>query len=216
MPEWESRARLRLSSLEPAQLDAEGLETLESCRLLCPHLHLSLQSGSPAVLRRMGREHYSPDSILDAVRRLRTFWPVFGLGADILMGFPGESEAETRETLDMVERLPLTYAHVFPWSSRPGTAAAAMPDALPRAERQEHAARVRALMANKHEAFLREQSALPGFVFAGDGDGGSGGINEYYAPCRLEDGVTGPEGHELLAVRPVGVADGRVVCRAVD
>lgn len=216
MPEWESRARLRLSSLEPAQLDAEGLETLESCRLLCPHLHLSLQSGSPAVLRRMGREHYSPDSILDAVRRLRTFWPVFGLGADILMGFPGESEAETRETLDMVERLPLTYAHVFPWSSRPGTAAAAMPDALPRAERQEHAARVRALMANKHEVFLREQSALPGFVFAGDGDGGSGGINEYYAPCRLEDGVTGPEGHELLAVRPVGVADGRVVCRAVD
>ena len=101
----------------------------------------------------------------------------------------------------MVERLPLTYAHVFPWSSRPGTAAAAMPDALPRAERQEHAARVRALMANKHEAFLREQSTLPGFVFAGDGDGGSGGINEYYAPCRLEDGVTGPEGHELLAVR---------------
>lgn len=210
---WKGRARLRLSSLEPAQLDAEGLESLEACHLLCPHLHLSLQSGSPAVLRRMGREHYSPDHILDAVRHLRNFWPVFGLGADILMGFPGESEAETRETLAMVERLPLTYAHVFPWSSRPGTRAAALPDALPKAERQDHAARVRALVAGKHEAFLREMGALPVFFFAGDGDGGHGGINEYYAPCRLEDGTRGPEGHTLAAVHPVGREGGRVVCR---
>lgn len=215
-PEWQNRARLRLSSLEPAQLDAEGLESLESCRMVCPHLHLSLQSGSPAVLRRMGREHYSPDRMFDVVCRLRDFWPVFGLGADILMGFPGESEAETRETLDMVERLPLTYAHVFPWSSRPGTRAAAMPDVLPKAVRQEHAARVRALVATKHAAFLAEQVALPGFFFAGDGDGGLGGLNEYYVPCRLSDNSPPPGGgHELLAVRPVRVEKDRVECHRI-
>ncbi|MCH5276327.1 MAG: MiaB/RimO family radical SAM methylthiotransferase [Desulfovibrionaceae bacterium] len=211
-PEWQGRARLRLSSLEPAQLDTEGLESLEACSLVCPHLHLSLQSGSPAVLRRMGRR-YSLERILDAVTRVRDFWPVFGLGADILMGFPGENEEETQETLDMVQSLPLTYAHVFPWSSRPGTRAAAMPGILPKAERQEHAARVRALIAEKHAAFLDEQSALPGFVFAGDGDGGNGGVNEYYAPCRLEDGASMATGHELRHVRPVGVSGRHVLCR---
>lgn len=210
--EWQGRARLRLSSLDPAQLDAEGLESLEACSLLCPHLHLSLQSGSLTVLRRMGRQ-YNPEHTLDAVARVRGFWPVFGLGADILMGFPGESEAEVRETLDMLQSFPLTYAHVFPWSSRPGTTAATMPGALPKAERQEHAARVRALIACKHATFLDEQSALADFVFAGDGDGGGEGINEYYAPCRLEDGTTMVKGHELLPVRPVGVAGGHVLCR---
>lgn len=211
-PEWQGRARLRLSSLEPAQLDAEGLETLEACSLLCPHLHLSLQSGSPAVLRRMGRQS-NPERVIDAMDRIRGFWPVFGLGADILMGFPGESESEVRETLDIVQSLPLTYAHVFPWSSRPGTTAATMPGALPKAERQEHAARVRALIAGKHATFLDAQSTLPDFVFAGDGDGASRGINEYYAPCRLEEGVIMAEGHELLPVRPVDVKDGHLLCR---
>lgn len=138
-PEWAGRARLRLSSLEPAQLDTEGLETLEACTLLCPHLHLSLQSGSPAVLARMGREHYVPERVEEAIGRVRSFWPDFGLGADILMGFPGESEKEMQETIDMAGSLPFTYAHVFPYSVRPGTRAASLPGQLPRSLRQEHA-----------------------------------------------------------------------------
>lgn len=218
-PEWKGRARFRLSSLEPAQLDAEGLESLEECSLLCPHLHLSLQSGSPAVLRRMRREHYRPEDILAAVAALRGFWPRFGLGADILMGFPGESEAETRETLDMVSLLPLTYAHVFPWSSRPGTLAAGLPDHLPKAVRQDHAARVRALMAEKHAAFLQEQSELSEFRLALDvhDGGGKAGVNEYYAPCAWESDPPPAQGnsHALLTVRPLRVEDARIVCSPV-
>jgi len=208
-PEWEGRARFRLSSLEPAQLDQEGLESLESCRLLCPHLHLSLQSGSPEVLRRMGREHYRPEAVLDAVDRLRRFWPVLGLGADILMGFPGEGEIEVTETLDMIRLLPLTYAHVFPWSSRPGTRAATMPDAAPKAVRQERAARVRALVAQKTEAFLQAQARQKVFRLALDGDGSRIGHNEYYVSCRLEGEG---QGLELVACRPVRVEEGKLVC----
>lgn len=210
-PEWTGRARLRLSSLEPAQLNAEGLETLEACRLLCPHLHLSLQSGSPSVLRRMGREHYSPEKIREVVERLRAFWPVFGLGADILTGFPGETGAEAEETLRMVELLPLTYAHVFPWSSRPGTRAASMPGALPRKLRQERAARVRALVADKREMFLR--SLLSSTIrVALDGDGSRLGVNEFYAPCIVEDGDGGPE---LIACRADRIDNGRLACARI-
>ena len=85
-PEWQGRARFRLSSLDPAQVTDEAcLETLEGCRMVCPHLHLSLQSGSMAVLHRMGRSPYSPQSVAEAVEKMRRFWPVMGLGADILM-----------------------------------------------------------------------------------------------------------------------------------
>ncbi len=213
-PEWRGTARLRLSSLDPAQLDAEGLETLEACGLLCPHLHLSLQSGSPAVLRRMGRGHYRPEAIPDALGAIRRFWPLFGLGADILTGFPGESDEEAGESLRLVEALPLTYAHVFPWSSRPGTRAADMPDQLPKRVRQERAAAVRAAAEEKRRAFLREQAQRPFCLLAldsadvadvtGQAAGTLRGVNEYYVPCQLRHAAPG-RGHELIKARPLGV-----------
>ncbi|MBR4423231.1 MAG: MiaB/RimO family radical SAM methylthiotransferase, partial [Mailhella sp.] len=154
-PAWQGRARFRLSSLDPAQVaGAEGLETLEQCRMVCPHLHLSLQSGSPSVLRRMGRSPYSPEGIAGAVAAMKRFWPLMGLGADILMGFPGETDAEVEETLAMVRALPLTYAHVFPYSPRPGTRAAALPGQLGKRAKQEHALAVRTLAAAKRQEFL--------------------------------------------------------------
>lgn len=214
-PEWAGRARLRLSSLEPAQLDSEGLETLESCRMLCPHLHLSLQSGSPAVLSRMGREHYAPEQVEEAIGRVRAFWPEFGLGADILMGFPGESEDETRETVLMAERLPFTYAHVFPYSIRPGTRASAMPGHLPKALRQEHAARVREVIRGKQHAFLRRQAERPVMLLAFDGNGSSHGLNDCYVSCALAASSPLPSGHELLAARPVGQGEGRLLVELV-
>jgi MiaB/RimO family radical SAM methylthiotransferase len=201
-PRWAGRARLRLSSLDPAQLDAEGLECLEACRLLCPHLHLSLQSGSPSVLRRMRRDPLQPERMPDVMAAVRRFWPVFGLGADILTGFPGETADETEDTLAMLAGLPLTYAHVFPWSPRPGTEAAGMPDALPKGLRQERAAMARAVVEPKRRAFLRAQAALPEFRLALDGKGSVRGVNEYYAPCRVEGEISLPGG-ALLPVRPV-------------
>lgn len=75
---------------------------------------------------------YSPESVAEAVAEMGRFWPVMGLGADILMGFPGETEEETEETLAMLRSLPVTYAHVFPYSERPGTKAASLPGGCPK------------------------------------------------------------------------------------
>ena len=212
---WAGQARLRLSSLEPAQLNAEGVETLAACRMLCPHLHLSLQSGSPAVLARMGREHYALEQVEEAIAQVRGFWPEFGLGADILMGFPGESEEETRETLHMVERLPFTYAHVFPYSIRPGTKAASMPEQLPKTLRLEHAARVREVIRFKQEAFLSRQAKRSVMLIAFDGGGGVHGLNDCYASCELTAASPLPSGHELLAARPVGYGEGKILVELV-
>ena len=213
-PEWQGRARFRISSLDPAQVTSQQcLETLESCRLVCPQLHLSLQSGSPAVLRRMHRSPYAPEDIVEAVRKMQRFWPVMGLGADILMGFPGESEAEAEETLDMVRVLPMTYAHVFPYSRRPGTVAAALPDQLPRQVRQKHAARVRELVAEKQQCFLVGQLRQPSMMVAFDDRGARHGNNEWYVDCRLEEGFTPCPGHELVRAVPLRVEGRMLVVR---
>lgn len=160
-PEWAGRARLRISSLEPGQLGAKALEVLGTSRFVAPHLHLSLQSGSPSVLRRMGRGHYDPAPVADFVRELGRAWPLLGLGADILTGFPGESDAEHRETLEICEALPLTYAHVFPYSKRPGTPAALMAAQVAADVKKARAAALRGLVADKKRAFLRLLLQVP-------------------------------------------------------
>ena len=187
-PEFAGRARLRISSLEPSQLDERGLDILRGCRMVCPHLHISLQHASPAVLRRMGRGHYSADMLERAVEALRRHWPVMALGADLLPGFPGETEEDVRILLDFVERTPFSYAHVFPYSRRPGTAADAMSGHLPQGLKQERAARIRAAVEARQRRFREEQLRLPRMLAApeapADDRAGRGGrplkgVNEY-------------------------------------
>lgn len=199
--EWKGRARLRLSSLEPAQLNDEGLEVLAQSSLLCPHLHLSLQSGSAAVLRRMGREHYTPEYMAEQINKIKSFWHTFGLGADFLMGFPGETEQELNETLALVDALPFTYAHVFPYSVRKGTKAEKMPGHLDKHVRQEHAQKVRAKIEEKKQQFLQTMLEKKHMHLSLD-MGTNEGWNEYYVACRLENA---PKTHELLAVKPIRV-----------
>ena len=215
-PEWGSGARpdparFRISSVEPAQLTERGIATLAETRMVCPHLHLSLQSGSADVLKAMRRGHYTPEALLSAVEGVAKLWPRFGLGADILMGFPGETEAHVLETLEVVRSLPLTYAHVFPYSARPGTVAAELPDQVGKAVRQERAARVRAVVEAKREAFWKDTLTCERLLVALDcnEDAGSAsgqhGVNECYVPCRLRTPLRG-EGHTLIPVRPVSVS----------
>lgn len=227
-PEFFGRARLRISSLEPSQLDARGRDALLSCRMLCPHLHISLQHASQSVLKRMGRGHYTAAMLEEAVEFLALHWPVMGLGADILTGFPGETEEDLRQLLELLERLPLSYAHVFPYSRRPGTAADGFDGQLPQALKLERAARLREAVARRRRAFLQGQLALPRMLVAADslkspgpasGKHTSGGgekeaaalckgVNEFYAPCffRPSPAMTGGLSG-LLAARPVGVTD---------
>ncbi len=199
--EWKGRARIRLSSLEPAQLNDEGLETLAESSLLCPHLHLSLQSGSPGVLQRMGREHYTPEYMAEQISKIKSFWNTFGLGADFLMGFPAETEAELAETLALVKALPFTYAHVFPFSARKGTKAENLQGQLEKHVKQEHAQKVRAEIDAKKKHFLSAMLEKKEMRLSLD-VGTKSGWNEFYVACRLE---SAPQTRELLAVKPVRV-----------
>jgi MiaB/RimO family radical SAM methylthiotransferase len=202
-PEWSGGdLRFRLSSLEPSQLDGRALDFLARSRLLAPHLHLSLQSGSPWILRRMGRGHYDPDAVLDFLRRMEKIWPVFGLGADFIAGFPGESEERFAETLELAQSLPLTYAHVFPYSRRPGTPAGSFPGQIPPAVKKERASRLRRLLREKKAAFLERQLALPLLRVIPEEGGRGRGINEFYSVCRFTPPLP-PAGRALLSVRPL-------------
>ncbi len=210
--EWVGHARLRLSSVEPGQLDAHGLETLASSRLVCPHLHISLQSGSGSVLSRMGRGHYGPEDLLRATEQLREIWPTFGLGADILTGFPGETAQEAEETRALVQAIPLTYAHVFPYSERPGTKAVSMPLPVPVPERKRRAAALRGIVAAKKKAFLE---SLVGGESLMALETPENGHNEWYAPCTLSEPMPSFS-HRLLNVRALRAEKGMLVVAPCD
>jgi tRNA A37 methylthiotransferase MiaB len=214
VPRWAGLARLRISSLEPGQLNAKGLDCLAASRLLCPHLHVSLQSGSPEILRRMGRGHTKPERLISAVQRLRAIWPVLGLGADMLTGFPGETDDHVQESLEIVNTLGLTYAHVFPYSRRPGTAAADMPGQLSRKEKAARAGRLREAVAVQQQAFLRKLPTLPVLRLHLDGMRAWRGVDEHYAHCRLSN-THEQRGYELLTVRPVRVEGGALLVEPV-
>lgn len=119
--------RIRLSSIDPAHIDARFIGLMRQQPKLCPHLHLSLQSGNSLILKRMKRR-YSADQVHTTVTELRQAVPDLVLSADIMVGFPTETEAQFEDTLRMVEQLGIAYPHVFPYSARSGTPAARIPD----------------------------------------------------------------------------------------
>jgi threonylcarbamoyladenosine tRNA methylthiotransferase MtaB len=134
--------RLRLSSLDPAEIDAELWRLLAEEERLMPHLHLSLQAGDDLVLKRMKRRHSRGDAIAVA-QRARELRPEVALGADLIAGFPTETEEMFEHTRDLIRECGLAFVHVFPYSTRAGTPAARMPQ-LPGAVIKERAARLRA------------------------------------------------------------------------
>jgi len=138
VPELE---RLRLSSLDPAEIDEELWRLLAEERRLMPHLHLSLQAGDDLILKRMKRRHSRAEAIAVA-RRARALRPEVALGADLIAGFPTETEDMFRRSIDLVTECGLAFVHVFPYSARSGTPAARMPR-LPDPVVKERAARLR-------------------------------------------------------------------------
>ena len=179
---------------------------------MSPHLHISLQRGSPAVLRRMGRGHYSPADIATFLADLREHWPVFGLGADLIAGFPGESDSCFQETLDVVSRLPLTYVHVFPYSERPGTPAANFKGIVPGHLRRERAKTLRQAVENKHLEFLHHLLTRPCMEVILEDT--STGMNEFYVECRVE-GAKNMQSRNLVPVAPLGLSPAGLVVRVI-
>lgn len=200
-PQWAGRARLRISSIDPGQLGDKAVKTLCSSRLVCPQLHLSLQSLSPKVLKDMGRSHYGPDDIFSFLDRMQEAWPVFGLGADLLVGFPGETDDDFAETLSHCENLPLSYAHVFPYSERPGTPAAKRSDSVPVETRKARAKQLRDLVARKKARFMERLAGLDELAVVVEGTHPTHGVCEYYADCRFE-GDPRLDKRSLVRARP--------------
>ncbi len=181
-------SRLRLSSLDPAAMDEDLWRLLAEEGRLMPHLHLSLQAASDLVLKRMRRRHLRADAAA-VVTRARALRPGIAIGADLIAGFPTETEALFADTLRFVEEHAIPYLHVFPYSERPGTPAARMP-AVPVPLRRERAARLR-------EAGLREaarfHAGLVGHTLSvlseGDGRDGATARSEEFCPVRLPAGA---------------------------
>jgi threonylcarbamoyladenosine tRNA methylthiotransferase MtaB len=137
--------RLRLSSIEPWDIPPSLINLIQEKRV-ARHLHLPLQSGSAAVLRRMARAN-TPAQYADLVNRIREVVPDIALTTDIMTGFPGESDAEFAESLDFVRQLEFANGHVFTYSAREGTPAAEFPDQVPHPVRKQRSAQIRDLLA---------------------------------------------------------------------
>jgi threonylcarbamoyladenosine tRNA methylthiotransferase MtaB len=147
--------RVRLSSLEPQMVTPELLDELSAWPNFCPHFHLPLQSGAAPVLAAM-RRPYGPQEFRNLVHEIAQRFPGAGLGLDVMVGFPGETASDFESTRGLVGALPVTYLHVFPYSPRPGTVAAAL-KTLPGTVIQERARVMRGLGQAKKQQFMEAQ-----------------------------------------------------------
>jgi threonylcarbamoyladenosine tRNA methylthiotransferase MtaB len=145
-------ALLRISSVEPMDWSDELIALAATSARIAKHAHVPLQSGSDRILRRMHRR-YRPWHYEDRIRRIHAAMPQAAIGADVMVGFPGESDADFAETRALIERLPFTYLHVFTYSSRPGTPSAAMPEQVPVHTARERNRVLRELAAQKKRGF---------------------------------------------------------------
>jgi len=146
--------RLRLSSIEPMDWSDDLLGLMTSSPRIAKHVHAPLQSGSDRVLRRMHRK-YRPRHYEDRIRKARAWMPEAAVGADVMVGFPGETEEEFQESRAFIESLPFTYLHVFTYSERPGTPAAESVDQIPMPVRKERNRILRELAERKNLEFRR-------------------------------------------------------------
>ena len=148
--------RIRLGSLEPRTIDEDFCKTLSVCKNLCPQFHLSLQSGSDTVLKRMNRK-YDTARYLESVRLLHRYFPGCAITTDLIVGFPGETEQEFSQSVSFLQTCELAAVHVFPYSRRKGTPAASMPDQIEKAEKERRAAVAGETATALHRAYLARQ-----------------------------------------------------------
>lgn len=147
--------RLRLSSIEPMEWSARLIDFVSSRPWICPHFHVPLQSGSKDILQQMNRP-YTPERYAELVWELHGRFPTASIGADVMVGFPGESDEHFAQTYRLVETLPLTYLHVFPFSPRPGVAAAKLPNRTTGDPLKQRTSALRQLGAQKKLAFRHD------------------------------------------------------------
>lgn len=195
--------RLRMSSLDGVEIDEELFELFAHEPRVMPHLHLSLQHGHDLILKRMKRRHQCKDAV-DLVRRLRKHSPELALGADLIAGFPTESEEHHAANLSIIRELDIVHGHTFPYSPRPGTPAARMPQ-VDRATIKRRASELRAAVAETRASWLAKQLNKPHRVLA-ERDGT--GYAENFARIAVPEDT--PAG-EIISVTPTKIEEGLLI-----
>ena len=201
--------RLRLSSIEPTEVNDQLLELMTRHANFMPHLHIPLQSGDDAVLARMNRR-YTRAEFATVIERVRQTLPAAAIGCDVLGGFPGETEEEAANTYTLLAELPVSYLHVFPYSRRPGTLAASLSQQLPGPVKEARVQRLRTLDAEKRQAMYRDNIGRIHRVLVERRQAKSGllqGFSENYLPIQFAGG----SGliRRVVPVRLTAVEDGQ-------
>ena len=180
--------RIRLSSVEPAEVNERLLDLMTGFANFMPHLHIPLQSGDNGVLARMQRK-YTTETFAEVVKRVRTALPHAAIGCDILAGFPGEDEQAAENSFSFLAQLPITYLHIFPYSLRPGTLAAKFADQVSGPVKDARVARLRELDVQKKVVFYQQHCGTEQRVLLEGGDEQAGlfkGFSENYIPVRCK------------------------------
>ena len=201
-------SRLRIGSVEPTEVPQEMVRFMAQSRIVCPHLHLPLQSGSDGVLSRMNRG-YTTALFGEVVQSLVRAIPDICIGSDVIAGFPGETEQEFEEAYSFIKGLPLAYLHVFPFSQRPGTPAATMKPQVHSRVIKERAEALRLLSESKKAAYAAGFVGRELQVLVQNDTGGRKGLSRNYLTVLIEEGeasvntevtvlITGSKGGELI------------------
>jgi threonylcarbamoyladenosine tRNA methylthiotransferase MtaB len=204
--------KLRISSVEPMDWTDSLIQLVAESPRIAKHAHVPMQSGSDALLRRMHRK-YRPWHYREKIEKIRAAIPDAAIGADVMVGFPGETDAEFEETRSMIERLPFTYMHVFTFSARPGTPAASMPNQVPVHIARERNRILRDLAAEKKLAFMRsfiglELQAITLNVTGEDENGAwTEALTDNYLKIRIQGTL---QANQWLTARVIGVENGEL------
>ena len=208
--------RLRLSSLDPVLLSEQGLDVLARTSNVCPHLHVSMQSGSPRVLRAMGRRPDSPELARSFFKRVPEIWPIHGLGMDVLLGFPGETREDFELTGKVCSTLDLTYAHVFSYSRRPGTRAADFEHQVGARIKKERSRILRSQVRARQQAFWERLLDLEKLEIVVEGLNPPVGMSEFYTVCRMTEPPKKASKGSLVQARPVQLVDDGLLVEPVS
>lgn len=201
-----SLPRLRISSVDAVEMDPHLLRAFADEERLMPHVHLSLQAGADLILKRMKRRHLRRHAI-DLCTELRRLRPDMAFGADFITGFPTETDAHYSDTLDLVDACDLVYLHVFPYSSRPGTPAARMPQ-VPVPVRKERARRLREKGQQRLQSYLRSLIGTRQEILL---EKPQFGYSRHFAPVHLVQSHDGADcTGALQTIAASHVADGRL------
>jgi threonylcarbamoyladenosine tRNA methylthiotransferase MtaB len=207
--------RIRLSSIEPQEISSDIIEFLEGSKAVCPHLHIPLQSGDDEILAAMNRD-YNSGFYAELAGRLFRSIPELAMGTDIIVGFPGETERNFDNTVALVNSIPFSYLHVFPYSDRPGTAASTMRGKVSSEVKNRRAAVLREIGMNKRQSFAEKFTGQSlSVLIEGRRDRETGflkGFSENYVPVLVRNAAQ-DDVNSIVTVMAEKSSSGKIVSR---